>query len=80
MKKMKVKSRIVNAHDQEFLINNIEISSRLSFVSILRKIIHHFRNLFKSITDFYRTIVSEIRVRTIKKYSKNEGVFNEHDI
>jgi len=77
---MKVKSRIVKAHDQEFLINDIEISSRLSFVSILRKIIHHLRTLFKSMAGFYRTMFSEIRVRTIKKYAKNEGVFNEYDM
>lgn len=79
MKKMKVKSRIVKAHDQEFIINDIEISSRLSFVSVLRKIIHNLRTLFKLIADFPRSIFSEIKVRTIKKYAKNESAFNEHN-
>lgn len=77
---MKVKSRIVKAHDQEFIINDIEISSRLSFISVLTRLIRCLRTLFKLMADFYRTIFSEIRVRTIKKYAKNEGVFNEHDI
>ena len=71
---MKVKSRIVKVHDQEFIINDIELSLRLSFVSVLRRIIHRLRTLLKSIADF-----SEIRARTIKKYTKNKSTFNEPD-
>jgi len=74
---MKVKSRIVKVHDQEFIIH--EVSSRLSFVSVLRRTIHRLRTLFKSIANFSGSIFSEIRVRTIKKYLKNKRALNESD-
>ena len=48
--------------------------------SVLRRLIHRLRTLFKLMADFYRSIFSEIRVRTINKYAKNESAFNEHDI
>lgn len=77
--KMNVKPRIVKVQDQEFVIHDIEISSRLSFVSILRRIIHLLRTLFKSMADFSGSIFSKIRVRTIKKYAKNKTALNEPD-
>lgn len=76
---MKVKSRIVKVRDQEFIINDIEASSRLSFISVLTRIIHRLRTLVKSTANSYRTIFSEIRVRTVKKYAKNKSTFNAHD-